>query len=54
MREDDLIAFAELKPGDTYMDIPSELRRYSDESFTDSAQGGEGKVKLPLHDSVEV
>jgi DNA (cytosine-5)-methyltransferase 1 len=35
VREDDLLAFRGLAPGGTYLDIPSELRRYDDENFTD-------------------
>jgi len=35
VRQDDLKAFRKLLPGGTYLDIPAELRRYDDESFTD-------------------
>ncbi len=35
VRGDDLEAFEQLAPGGTYMDIPQELRRYDDQSFTD-------------------
>lgn len=35
VRGDDLEAFEQLAPGGTYLDIPQELRRYDDQSFTD-------------------
>lgn len=35
VREDDLLAFQQLQPGGTYLDVPEELRRYDDENFTD-------------------
>lgn len=35
VREDDLAAFEHLQQGGTYLDIPQELRRYGDDSFTD-------------------
>jgi DNA (cytosine-5)-methyltransferase 1 len=35
VRKDDLLAFEQLDPGGTYLDIPPELRRYDDEHFTD-------------------
>lgn len=35
VRPDDLQAFEQLSPGGTYLDIPAELRRYDDQSFTD-------------------